>query len=152
MSFPISGAGKRTASTGKVFGENTGTRVRMIFPETCKARPCGWKRAVPLPLPLNWNGSALFPLPSLGLGEREFQVEVRVKGYRGVERGPFLALDPLDQPGGAGREKLFQMLVGQLLVQETAEHQQSAPLMVALGDFCLHYHIAGLALGAGKGA
>ena len=116
MSFPISGAGKRTASTGKVFGENTGTRVRMIFPETCKARPCGWKRAVPLPLPLNWNGSALFPLPSLGLGEREFQVEVRVKGYRGVERGPFLALDPLDQPGGAGREKLFQMLVGQLLV------------------------------------
>ncbi|MCS2302410.1 hypothetical protein NXX23_06990 [Bacteroides ovatus] len=28
--------GKRTASTGKVFGENTGTRVRMIFPETCK--------------------------------------------------------------------------------------------------------------------
>ena len=35
MSFPISGAGKRTASTGKVFGENTGAgTVRMIFPET----------------------------------------------------------------------------------------------------------------------
>lgn len=34
MSFPISGAGKRTASTGKVFGENTGTgTVRMIFLE-----------------------------------------------------------------------------------------------------------------------
>ncbi len=63
---------------------------------------------------------------------------------------PFLPLKPLISRGGAGREKLFQMLVGQLLVQETAEHQQSAPLMVALGDFCLHYHIAGLALGAGK--
>ena len=47
MSFPISGAGERTASTGKIFGENTGAgTVRMIFPETCKARPCRWNKAV----------------------------------------------------------------------------------------------------------
>ena len=47
--------------------------------------------------------------------------------------------------------KAVQMPVGQFLVQETAEHQQPASFTVALRDLGLHHHVAGLALGAGKG-
>ena len=36
------------------------SRARMIFPETCKARPCRWQRAVPLPLPRNWNDGIIY--------------------------------------------------------------------------------------------
>ena len=67
-----------------------------------------------------------FTFPALGFWERKFQVKTFVKDDRRVERHPFLALEALDQPGGAGREKLFEMLVRQFLVQKTAEHQQSA--------------------------
>ena len=37
MSFPISRAVERTASTGKVFGGKYRNAVRMIFPETRRA-------------------------------------------------------------------------------------------------------------------
>ena len=93
-----------------------------------------------------------FTFPALGFWERKFQVKTFVKDDRRVERHPFLALEALDQPGGAGREKLFEMLVRQFLVQKTAEHQQSASFTVAFCDFGLHHHVAGLALGAGKDA
>ena len=37
QSFPISRAGMRTASTGKVFGGKYRSGARMIFPETRRA-------------------------------------------------------------------------------------------------------------------
>lgn len=93
-----------------------------------------------------------FTFPALGFWKRKFQVKTFVKNDCRIERHPFLALESLDQSGGTGREKLFEMLVRQFLVQKTAEHQQSASFTVAFRDFGLHHHVAGLALGAGKDA
>ena len=74
----------------------------MIFPETCKARPC----------PVETGGSATFAqrigmagiicLCPFGLGERKFQVKTVVKGECRIERTSFLTLETLDKPGGAG--------------------------------------------------
>ena len=76
-----------------------------------------------------------FTFPALGFWKRKFQVKTFVKNDCRIERHPFLALETLDQSGGTGREKLFEMLVRQFLVQKMAEHQQSASFTVAFREF-----------------
>ena len=85
-----------------------------------------------LPLPANWNDGAILLAP-LASRKREYRVIFRVKGDGRIERDAFLPLEALDDLGTAGREKLLQMCVGQFLVQDAPEHQQPAPVMVALG-------------------
>ena len=78
--------------------------------------------------------TVLFFLSVPGFREREYRVVFRIESDGGIEWYAFLPLEPLDESGGAGGEKLFQMGVGQFLVQNTAEHQQPAPVMVAPGQ------------------
>ena len=67
--------------------------------------------------------TVLFSLPVPGFREREYRVVLRVEGDGGIERHAFLPLEALDQLRGAGREELFQVAVGQLLVQDAAARQ-----------------------------
>lgn len=112
----------RTASTGKVFEGKYRSGARMIFPETRRARPCRWKRAVRYLCP-RIGMTVLFSLPVPGFREREDRVVFRIESDGGIERYAFLSLEPLDQFGDAGGEKLFHVGVGQLLVQYAAEYQ-----------------------------
>ena len=133
MPFPVSGAVVQTASTGKVFGENTGVSGEDDFPRNRKARPCRWNRAG-CDLCLRTGMAPSFPFPAFpAFREREDQVEPRVKGHRRIESNPFLPFEPFDKPGRAGGEELLQMLVRQFLVQELAEHEQAAAPVVAFG-------------------
>ncbi len=94
--------------------------------------------------------TVLFFLSVPGFREREYRVVFRIESDGGIERYAFLALEPLDESGGAGGEKLFQMGVGQFLVQNAAEHQQPASVMVAPGHFGTEDDFSRLALGAGE--
>ena len=94
--------------------------------------------------------TVLFFLSVPGFREREYRVVFRIEGDGGIERYTFLSLEPLDESGGAGGEKLFHVGVGQFLVQNTAEHQQPAPVMVAPGHFGTEDDFSRLALGAGE--
>ena len=91
-----------------------------------------------------------FPLPVAGFREREHRVVFRVESDGGVERHAFLPLESLDDFGDAGGEKLFHVGVGQLLVQDAAEHQQPAPFLVTLGRFGTEDDFPRLALGTGE--
>lgn len=82
-----------------------------------------------------------------GFREREYRVVLRVESDGGIERHAFLSLEPLDESGASGREELFQMAVGQFLVQDTAEYQQPAPVPVTLGHFGTEDDFPRLALG-----
>lgn len=85
----------RTASTGKVFEGKYRSGARMIFPETRRARPCRWKRAVRYLCP-RIGMTVLFSLPVPGFWEREYRVVFRIEGDGGIERYAFLPLEPLD--------------------------------------------------------
>ena len=94
-----------------------------------------------------------FPFPAVPVfGERECQGEPGVKGDRSVESHALLSLESLDEPCGAGGEELFQMLVRQFLVQESAVHGQSAPFIVAAGTLLPDDDVSGLAFGTGERA
>ena len=84
--------------------------------------------------------------------ERKNQVEPCVKGYCRIESDPFFPLEPLDKTGSSGGEQLFQMLVCQFLVQELAEHEKAAALVVAFCCFTTENDMAGLAFWAGERA
>lgn len=94
--------------------------------------------------------TVLFSLPVPGFREREYRVVFRIESDGGIERYAFLPLEPLDQFGDAGGEKLFHVGVGQFLVQDAAEYQQPAPVMVALGHFGTEDDFPRLALGTGE--
>ena len=92
-----------------------------------------------------------FPFPAVPVfGERECQGEPGVKGDRSVESHALLSLESLDKACGTGGEKLFQMLVRQFLVQESAVHGQSAPFIVATGTLFPDDNVSGLAFGTGE--
>lgn len=92
-----------------------------------------------------------FPFPAVPVfGERECQGEPGVKGDRSVESHALLSLESLDKACGTGGEKLFQMLVRQFLVQESAVHGQSAPFIVATGTLFPDDNVSGLAFGCGN--
>lgn len=85
-----------------------------------------------------------FPFPAVPVfGERECQGEPGVKGDRSVESHALLSLESLDKACGTGGEKLFQMLVRQFLVQESAVHGQSAPFIVATGTLFPDDNVSG---------
>jgi hypothetical protein len=67
----------------------------MIFPETCKARPCRWKRAVPLPLPAELEWRDHLPFAPLGLGKESFRLKLSSKVSAASKEHPFLPLKPL---------------------------------------------------------
>ena len=69
--------------------------ARMIFPETCKARPCRWKRAVPLPLPAELEWRDHLPFAPLGLGKESFRLKLSSKVSAASKEHPFLPLKPL---------------------------------------------------------
>ena len=96
--------------------------------------------------------SPLLFLPVPVFRERQGQVETRVKSQGRIEGYPFLALEPFDEPGGAGREKLFQVLVRQFLVQELAEHEQAAAFIVAFCRPAPEDDMARLTFGTGERA
>ena len=58
--------------------------ARMIFPETCKARPCRWKPAVRYLCPGNGMTGSV-PFSTFGLWKNKFQVKALVKGDHGIE-------------------------------------------------------------------
>ena len=96
--------------------------------------------------------SPLLFLPVPVFRERKDQVETRVKSQGRIESYPFLALEPFDEPGGTGREQLFQVLVRQFLVQKLAEHEQAAAFIVAFCRPATENDMACLAFGTGERA
>ena len=151
MPFPVSGAFLQSASTGKVFGKNTGASGEDDFSQ----KPSGPTLPVetgglrPLPRESGWLHHFLF-LPFPFLGNESVRVNPGVKGDRSVEGHTLLSLESLDEPCGTGREKLFQMLVRQFLVQESAVHGQSAPFIVTAGTLLPDDDVSGLAFGTGE--
>ena len=109
------------------------------------------------------NGRAATFAPRIGMASSFFSCRSRfwgtrvsgepgVKGDRSVESHALLSFESLDEPCGAGGEELFQMLVRQFLVQESAVHGQSAPFIVAAGTLLPDDDVSGLAFGTGERA
>ena len=102
MSFPISGAGERTASTGKVFGENTGAGRGCDFPRNLQGPTLQVETGGSATFARRIGMAGSFAFCTFGLGKRKFQVKTVVKGECRIERTSFLTLETLDKPGGAG--------------------------------------------------
>ena len=150
MPFPVSGAFLQSASTGKVFGKNTGASGEDDFSQKPSGPTLPVETGGLRPLPRESDGFIIsFSCRSV-FGERECQGEPGVKGDRSVEGHTLLSLESLDEPCGTGREKLFQMLVRQFLVQESAVHGQSAPFIVTAGTLLPDDDVSGLAFGTGE--
>ena len=122
----------------------------MIFPETVRPDLAGGNGRAATFAPRIGMASS-FPFPAVPVfGERECQGEPGVKGDRSVESHALLSLESLDKACGTGGEKLFQMLVGQFLVQKTAEYHQSATFLVTFGHLPPDDDMTALALGQVK--
>ena len=64
---------------------------------------------------------------------------------------PFFPLNPLMSRVEPEEKKLLQMLVGQFLVQKTAEYHQSATFLVTFGRLPPDDDMTTLAFGASEG-
>ena len=101
MSFPISGAGERTASTGKVSGKIP-ERGEDDFPRNLQGPTLQVETGGSATFARRIGMAGSFAFCTFGLGKRKFQVKTVVKGECRIERTSFLTLETLDKPGGAG--------------------------------------------------